>query len=203
MKRTIGFAMSVGVIVAVLVAFLAGPVMAQTPAPSTPAPSAPAGPTGRNGRGDAEYAALSQLLGMSTQEIMTARQAGKTLSDIGKDKGVSDQQMTDALTARQNEFADQAVKDGKITQPQADWLKKAAATMAQLQLTNPFVPGKGMGALGMMGGGHNGPMGRGRAEGWGQDGNQNPPNQAPAPSATPSASSGAGAGGQVAAPCGP
>jgi hypothetical protein len=205
MKKTVGFAVSIGVIVAVLAVFLVGPALAQeptaTPAPSTPAPSAPAGPMGRNGPGGGAYAALSTLLGMSAQDIMTARQSGKTLADIGKDKGVTDQQMTDALTSTHNTLVDQAVKAGKLTQPQADWLKQMTTTMAQLQLTNPFVPGKGIGAMGMFGGwgpmmgsGHQGQMGRGRTGGWGQGGNKNAPNQTPAPSTTPSASSGAGAG---------
>ena len=177
MKKTIGLTLSVAIIVAVVGVFLAGAALAQDPT-ATPAPATPAAPSPSNKDGNsprlgpaAAYEALSKLLGMTPQEINDARKAGKTLSDLGKDKGVTDQQLVDALVGNHKTYLDQAVKDGKLTQKQADWLLQAAQTMAQLQLTNPLAPGRGrmgfmMGGRGPMMGG-NGPMMGG---GWGEKG---------------------------------
>ncbi len=163
MKKKIGLVLSVGVIVAVMGAFLVGPALAQTPAPATPAapaaPSTPAAPQGVAPRVSAGYEALATLLGMSVQDINTARQNGQTLSDIGKSKGVTDQQMIDALVSARKTAIDQALTNGSITQAQHDWLLQAAQDMAQLQVTNPFPLGRGgrfMLGAGPLGG--NGPM---------------------------------------------
>jgi hypothetical protein len=179
MKKIIGLTLSVAIIVAVVGVFLAGAALAQDPT-ATPAPATPTAPSSSPRVGP--YEALSKLLGMTPQEIYDARKAGKTLSDLGKDKGVTDQQLTDALVGNHKAYLDQAVKDGKLTQKQADWLLQAAQTMAQLQLTNPFAMGRMgamMGGFGMMGGrgpmmGGRGPMMRGRGPmmggGWGEKG---------------------------------
>ena len=42
--------------------------------------------------------------------------------------------LIEALTSARVASVDQALKDGKLTQPQADWLKQMVTTMAQLQL---------------------------------------------------------------------
>jgi hypothetical protein len=231
MNKTIGAAIGIGVILSLLALFAAGGVFAQgatpTPAPSTPAPAtpAPSAPGYRLGRlGGGYFGANSEvlkLLGMTPQQYYTERQSGKTLADIAKEKNVTDQQIIDALTSTRKAAIDQALKDGKLTQAQADWLNQALTTMAQLQLTNPFAPGQGRG-FGMFGrfegrglfgrnegwGGMRGfgrfggmpfmhgfgPFGR-DGRGWGypwKSPNQNP-NQSPtpAPNTTPSGSSGA------------
>jgi hypothetical protein len=184
MKKTIGLALSLGVIVAVLGVFLVGPALAQTPAPSTPAapaaPSTPAAPAGpqANGRFGAGYQDLAKVLGMSVQDVIAARENGQTLSEIGKSKNVTDQQITDALVSAHKTAIDQALTNGRITQAQHDWLLQAAQTMAQLQLTNPFPLGRGgsgfMMGGGMMGGGmmgRNGSMMGGR-QGYGNGDNE-------------------------------
>ena len=170
MKRIIGLTLSIAIIVAVVGVFLAGAALAQDPT-ATPVPATPAAPANKDGNSprfgpSVAYEALSKLLGMTPQEINDARKAGKTLSDLGKDKGVTDQQLVDALVGNHKAYLDQAVTDGKLTQKQADWLLQAAQTMAQLQLTNPFAMGRGgmgfmMGGFGPMMGGH-GPMMGGR-----------------------------------------
>jgi hypothetical protein len=95
--------------------------------------------------------AITNLLGMSQEEIYTERSAGKTLSEIAQEKGVTDQQVIDAMLAGRQEVIDQALADGRITQEQADWMQEAMKTMTPLMLTKPFGSG-GMG--GMRGSGH-------------------------------------------------
>jgi hypothetical protein len=96
--------------------------------------------------------AITGLLGMPQEEIYAERAAGKTLSEIAAEKGVTDQQLIDAMLAGRQEVIDQALADGRITQAQADWMQEAMKTMAPLMLTKPFGPG-GMRAVGgMMGG---------------------------------------------------
>mgnify|MGYP005845506039 CR=1 FL=1 len=101
---------------------------------------------------------VTKLLGMTADEIRAERQNGKTLADIAKEKGVSEQQIIDAVVAEMKTTLDQAVKDGKLTQAQADWLLARAKALAPFQLSNPFVPGEG--GFGRMGRGFRG-WGRG------------------------------------------
>ena len=133
-------------LVAVLGLFVVGSVFAQGP---TPTPSAGAPPSGvpRGGawgrvcRGAGIVSdAVAKLLGMTKEEIYSERAAGKTLSEIAKEKGVTDQQVIDAMVAGQQQVIEQALKDGKITQAQADWLIARMKAMAPFELTNPFAP---------------------------------------------------------------
>jgi len=129
-------------IVVVLGLFVVGTVFAQTPT-ATPQATAPRhdGPLGAIGRGaDIVSDAVAKLFGMTREQILTERSAGKTLSQIAKEKGLTDQQVIDALVAEQKAAIDQQLKDGKITQSQADWLLARAKAMTPFELSNPFTP---------------------------------------------------------------
>ena len=52
--------------------------------------------------------------------MQTQLRSGKSLSDVAKDKGVSEQDLRSAVAAAAKTQLDQAVKDGKLTQAQAD-----------------------------------------------------------------------------------
>jgi hypothetical protein len=68
----------------------------------------------------------AQKLGMTTDELITALQSGKTLEQIAQEKGVDYASIQTAI--QQQSQADlrtriqQAVKDGTISQEKADWL---------------------------------------------------------------------------------
>jgi hypothetical protein len=96
--------------------------------------------------------AITKLLGMTWQQIYDARASGKTMSEIAKSKGISDQKVIDAMLAGQKSAIDQALKDKRITQAQADWMLARMKAMSPFMLTNPFGPGAG--------GGWHGPVGR-------------------------------------------
>jgi lambda repressor-like predicted transcriptional regulator len=150
--------MAVGLIASLVV----GGVLAQGTTPQSPQATpqaqkqAKAGPPGRgpaDGMSD-----IATLLGMTSDQIWAERVQGKTLADLAKEKGVDAQKLVDALVASQKTRLDQAVTDNRVTQAQADkWLAWYAQSAA-LQLTEPYVPGSGMGG---MRGGPGGPGGRG------------------------------------------
>jgi len=78
------------------------------------------------GLGQVELEAAAKVLGMTADELSTALQSGKTLEQVATDKGVDIQKVKDAIrAAHTTEVRDriqQALKDGTITQANADWL---------------------------------------------------------------------------------
>ena len=78
------------------------------------------------GLGQVELEAAAKVLGMTADELSTALQSGKTLEQVATDKGVDIQKVKDAIqAAHATEVRDriqQALKDGTITQANADWL---------------------------------------------------------------------------------
>ncbi len=143
-------------VVSVLALYVVGNVFAQAPTPaSTATPQTPLGNAwGQvcNGAGVVTNA-IAKLFGMTPQDLYSEHSAGKTLSDIAKEKGVTDQQVIDAMLAGRREVVTQAVAEGRITQAQADWMLAQMKTMAPAMLNNA--------GMGRMGAGGHGPMGRG------------------------------------------
>lgn len=81
---------------------------------------------GRGPLGGAGLDAAAKALGMTTAELTTALQSGKTLEQVAEEAGVDIQDVRDAIqAARADEMRtqiQQAVADGTITQEHADWL---------------------------------------------------------------------------------
>lgn len=83
-----------------------------------------------------DYADVAaKALGISTTDLRYALASGKTLQSLATDKGVTLTTVSDALNAAATTDIDQAVKDGILTQTQADNLKKAMT--AQATATGP------------------------------------------------------------------
>lgn len=76
--------------------------------------------------GDVELEAAAKVLNMTTDELSTALQGGKTLEQIATDAGVDIADVQAAIqAAHATEMRDriqQALDDGTITQENADWL---------------------------------------------------------------------------------
>ena len=118
-------------LVALLGAFVAMPALAD---PTTPTPT----PKITNGWGRGlgcwgggswtEFDAAAKALGMTPEQLFSELHSGKSLSDIATAKGVDLQKVYDAMNADRIEAMkasiQQAVKDGTMTQEQADWLLK-------------------------------------------------------------------------------
>lgn len=67
--------------------------------------------------------AAAKTLGMTTTELTTALRSRKTLLDLAREKNVDAMKLRTAIADAEKAAIDQAVKDGKLTQAQADKLK--------------------------------------------------------------------------------
>jgi hypothetical protein len=170
-----------GLVAALLVLTVAFPTFAQDP---TPTPSTPATPKGwfgwgrgfgfgMRGGGDSwqNFDAVAEALGLTPEQLFTELHSGKTLEEVAEAKGVDLQKVYDAMQASQVEAfkaeIEQAVKDGKLTREQADWMLKGLE-------------------LGMIHGGRGGGRGFGRFFGFGGRGSHKGITPSATPSATPS-----------------
>lgn len=158
-----------GLLVALLVVGAIGmlgvrSVYAQTP-PTTPVPGNQTGPGVGRGHGlrQPELDAAAKALGMTSTDLSSALQGGKTLEQVAPEKGVDIQKVRDAITAVQREELrtriQQGVSDGTISQDKANWLLEG--------LDKGYLDGPGFG-FGF--GGHHG-------HGFGQNPNQAPSTQ--------------------------
>jgi hypothetical protein len=84
------------------------------------------GPGDGRGLSDAALAAAANALNMTTDELTSALESGKTLEDLAEEAGVDIENVRAAIqSVRQAEMREQiaqAVEDGTITQENADWL---------------------------------------------------------------------------------
>jgi hypothetical protein len=117
-----------GILAALLVAGLIGATnaYAQSPKDSLLHGRGP-GDGGRGGHlGTAELEAAAKVLDMTTDELSTALEGGKTLEQIATDAGVDFADVQAAIqaahAAEMRDRIQQAVDDGTITQENADWL---------------------------------------------------------------------------------
>ena len=106
--------------------------------------------------------AVAKALGMTTADVQTQLQGGKTLADLAQSKGVSQDAVKQAIVAAQKAQIDQAQQAGHLTVDQATQMKQRIdQNAANLDLTKPFF-GRGFGPGGMgMPGMPNGRGGRG------------------------------------------
>lgn len=119
MKKTMLIA---GVVLAALVVFGVGVVFAQGPNPYNGN-----GPMMQNGGGWMhEYVekALASKLGLTETQIEEQFAAGKTMYQIALDNGIKEEDLTDFLNGVHQEAFAAAVKDGVVTQEQADWMQQ-------------------------------------------------------------------------------
>ncbi|MFX4262732.1 hypothetical protein ACOBQJ_11060 [Pelotomaculum propionicicum] len=77
------------------------------------------------GRGMGDMEDLAGFLGISMEDLLAARQSGKTLVQIAGEKGITEEQLVDHMMAEFNSKIDQKAAAGKITAEQADQLKQS------------------------------------------------------------------------------
>jgi len=168
-KKKLAAAMGALALIAVIGVVAVGAAFAQadtpTPAPNT-APVTPFGGCGMGrgfGLGGAgswdNFDAMAKALNLTPTQLFEELHSGKTLDAIAKAQGVDLAKIQEATNAARiqamKDAIAQAVKDGKMTQEQADWLLQGLAK---------GYTGKGRGFE--FGLGH-GPMGRGGMRGHG------------------------------------
>jgi hypothetical protein len=100
--------------------------------------------------------AVAKALGMTLDELNAQLRAGKTIAQIAQDKKIDLTKLHDDIQAAHKAIIQQAVKDGKLTQAQADWmLQRIDAMDKYLEANGGTCPGLAGGAgfgPGMMGG---------------------------------------------------
>jgi hypothetical protein len=157
-------------LIAVVGALMVGTAFAQTATPGTPTTPKDRvfgfgkGPGFMGGGSMADFDAMAKALNLTPTQLFEQLHSGTSLADIAKAQGVDLTKIQEAANAArvqaQKDRIAQAVKDGTMTQPQADWM---------LQGLEKGYTGKGMGGFD---GGH---RGRGRMPGFGGQA----PSQAP------------------------
>jgi len=129
-----------GLLVALLVVGVIGATSAYAQS-STSTLSHGRGPGGGRGLGLVELQVAAEALDMTTDELITALQSGKTLEELADEAGVELQDVQDAIQAAREveirERIEQAVSDGTMTQEKADWLLEG--------LEKGFLDGPGFG----------------------------------------------------------
>ena len=157
MKKTI---LVVGLLVAALVVFGIGVAFAQGPAPYTGG-----GMMGGNGGGwmhDYVEQALAAKLGLTEEQVEDALAAGKPMYQIALDNGIKQEDLTTFMGEVHKEAFAKAVKDGVVTQEQADRMLSRMQSRGYGTGNCPMQNGTGKGyGPGMMGNGRGGLMGRG------------------------------------------
>ena len=117
MKKTI---LIVGLVVAALVTLGVGVAFAQGPAPYTGN-----GPMLQNGGGwmhNYVEQALAAKLGLTEKQVEDQLAAGKSMYQIALDNGIKQEAVTEFMNQVHKDAFANAVKDGVVTQEQADWM---------------------------------------------------------------------------------
>jgi polyhydroxyalkanoate synthesis regulator phasin len=70
-------------------------------------------------------------LGISESELEARLEDGESMADIAADEGLSRDEFVTMMREARAELIDQAVKDGKITEEQAKWMKNRGMRMMQ------------------------------------------------------------------------
>jgi hypothetical protein len=149
MKKTI---LIVGLVVAALVVLGVGVASAQGPTPY-----AGNGPMAQNGGGwmhDYVEQALAAKLGLTEKQVEDQLAAGKPMYQIALDQGIKQEALTDFMNGVHKDAFAAAVKDGVVTQEQADWMLQRMQSRGGYEMGNcPMQNGQG----GQVNGGGYGP----------------------------------------------
>lgn len=81
---------------------------------------------------------VAEALGMTQDELFAEVKAGKSVADLAAEKGVALETITDILVAPIAENLAERVKEGQISQSNADTLLEAARTRIGERLNSPF-----------------------------------------------------------------
>ncbi|NND12632.1 MAG: hypothetical protein HKO10_01595 [Acidimicrobiia bacterium] len=74
---------------------------------------------GHRGHRGARLEVAADAIGITSEQLRDAVQAGSTIAEVAGDNGVDPQSVIDALVAEKQERLDQAVADGRLTEEEA------------------------------------------------------------------------------------
>jgi hypothetical protein len=155
MKKTI---LITGLVVMALAVLGVGVAFAQGPTPY-----AGNGPMLQDGGGwmhDYVEQALAAKLGLTEEQVEDALTAGKPMYQIALDNGIQQEALTDFMNGVHQDAFAAAIKDGVVTQEQADWMLQRMQSRGGYGAGNcPMQNGQGGGyGPGMMNGNGRGMM---------------------------------------------
>ncbi|MFC2004763.1 DUF2680 domain-containing protein [Chloroflexota bacterium] len=87
---------------------------------------------GLRGEGVVCSETVSELLGLTPEELCELRQEGKSLAEIAVDQGVTVDELVEAIMAEKIEAVQVRVDDGTLTQEQADLMIQRMEEMTEL-----------------------------------------------------------------------
>ena len=160
MKKIVVVAVLLGVVAALglgaTLAFAQGPVTGQPPAPGFGPMRGFGGGFGLNADWHAQMqGAVAKALGVPLDDLNAQLRAGKTIAQIAQSKNIDLTKLHDDVQAAHKALIQQAVKDGKLTQAQADlMLQRMDAMDKYFDANGGTCPGLAGGAgfgRGMMG----------------------------------------------------
>jgi uncharacterized protein YidB (DUF937 family) len=86
-----------------------------------------------NGEGtqlhESMISALAAKLSLSADDLQSRLDKGETLTQIATSAGIDSSKLESLVTEAHSSVLDQAVKDGTLTQAQADWMKQRGGGM--------------------------------------------------------------------------
>ncbi len=103
---------------------------------------------GGHGRGHLDLATAASVIGVTTDELHTALESGKTLAQVAQSRGISQATLVDRLVAAETARIAAAVKAGRLTQAQAD----AKTAALRTRITERVTTTRPAGARGQHGG---------------------------------------------------
>ncbi len=149
----------VGMLAILVAALPVGAAFAQGPSGQNPPLGLGRGNWG--GPGNSLVAVAAKVLGMEQTALVAELNSGKTIAAVASAKGVALDKIVAAFVQPHVDWLAQAVKDGKITQAQADQYIATMKANITAKLSAPFTPqGNGGNSRGGNGRGGNG-MGQG------------------------------------------
>ena len=127
----------VGVLAILVAALPAGAAFAQGPSGDHPPLGLGRGNWG--GPDNSLVAVAAKVLGMEQTALVAELNTGKTIADVAQVKGVALDKIVTAFVQPHVEWLMQAVKDGKLTQAQADEYIATMKANLTAKLSAPFV----------------------------------------------------------------
>lgn len=85
-------------------------------------------------------AVITDLLGITAEELYDLRADGKTLAEIAASKGVSEDALVTAILAEREEVLAAAVEAGRLTQEQAELMLQNMSESIRLMVTSQIGP---------------------------------------------------------------
>ncbi len=128
----------VGVLAILVAALPAGAAFAQGPSGQNPPLGLGRGNWG--GPDNSLVAVAAKVLGMEQTALVAELQAGKTIAQVAQTKGVALDKIVTAFVQPHVDWLNQAVKDGKITQAQADQYIATMKANITAKLSAPLTP---------------------------------------------------------------